>query len=158
MKTQPSLSIAAAIALVAVASCGAGGRASNQTKKEATMTHTTLTKLKLTSSAFQDGQPIPAQYSCDGADETPMLSWGEPPAGTKSFALVIDDPDAPSGTFSPLGRLRHSCVGAIDRGSHRIGTEVRTISASRATAAPARPRATVRIIITSSCSHSTLST
>jgi Raf kinase inhibitor-like YbhB/YbcL family protein len=125
VKTQPSLSIAAAIALVAVASCGAGGRASNQTKKEATMTHTTLTKLKLTSSAFQDGQPIPAQYSCDGADETPMLSWGEPPAGTKSFALVIDDPDAPSGTFRHWGVFDIPASARSIGGSHRIGTEVK---------------------------------
>ena len=63
------------------------------------MDNATLSKLDLTSTAFQNGQAIAVQYSCDGADQPPPLAWGEPPAGTKSFALVVDDPDAPSGTF-----------------------------------------------------------
>ncbi|MFL6752726.1 MAG: YbhB/YbcL family Raf kinase inhibitor-like protein [Sphingomicrobium sp.] len=67
------------------------------------MDNATLAKIVLTSSAFQDGQPIPTQYTCDGANLSPPLSWGEPPQGTKSFALVVDDPDAPSGTFRHWG-------------------------------------------------------
>jgi len=63
----------------------------------------TLAKLSLTSSAFQPDQPIPAEFTCDGANQPPALAWGEPPAGTKSFALVVDDPDAPSGTFRHWG-------------------------------------------------------
>ncbi len=55
--------------------------------------------MKLTSSAFTQGQPIPAKYSCKGADVSPALAWDEPPAGTKSFALIMDDPDAPMGTW-----------------------------------------------------------
>jgi Raf kinase inhibitor-like YbhB/YbcL family protein len=62
-----------------------------------------LAKLSLTSDAFRDGQPIPTQYTCDGADQSPPLSWGEPPPGTRSFALVVDDPDAPGGTFRHWG-------------------------------------------------------
>lgn len=58
-----------------------------------------MAEFSLASSAFQNGQPIPEEFSCDGANHSPSLSWGEPPAGTKSFALTIDDPDAPSGTF-----------------------------------------------------------
>jgi phosphatidylethanolamine-binding protein (PEBP) family uncharacterized protein len=50
----------------------------------------TLSKLTLTSTAFEDGQPIPRQYTCDGADRIPAPSWDEPPAGTRSFALVVD--------------------------------------------------------------------
>src|SRR5690348_5309852 len=88
----------APLALVALASCGASDHA-NQTDGGSAMENATLTKLNLTSDAFQNGQPIPTQFTCDGADETPTLSWGEPPQGTKSFALVIDDPDATSGTF-----------------------------------------------------------
>ena len=53
----------------------------------------------LSSSAFQSGAEIPVEFTCDGANRSPPLAWGEPPAGTKSFALVIDDPDAPGGTF-----------------------------------------------------------
>jgi Raf kinase inhibitor-like YbhB/YbcL family protein len=67
------------------------------------MENATLAKLALTSGAFQNGQAIPVQFTCDGADQTPPLAWGEPPAETKSFALVVDDPDAPSGTFRHWG-------------------------------------------------------
>lgn len=67
------------------------------------MDHATLAKLSLTSDAFQNGGAIPAQFTCDGADQPPPLGWGEPPEGTKSFALVVDDPDAPSGTFHHWG-------------------------------------------------------
>lgn len=67
------------------------------------MDHATLAKLALTSDAFKNGQPIPVQYSCDGNDQAPALHWDEPPPGTRSFALVIDDPDAPGGTFRHWG-------------------------------------------------------
>lgn len=55
--------------------------------------------IELTSSAFTQGQLIPDQYSCKGANISPALSWGEPPAGTQSIALIMDDPDAPGGTW-----------------------------------------------------------
>ena len=59
-----------------------------------------MTSFMLRSSAFADGAVLPTQFTCDGADQSPPLEWSEPPSGTKSFALVVDDPDAPSGTFS----------------------------------------------------------
>ncbi|MBV9528707.1 YbhB/YbcL family Raf kinase inhibitor-like protein [Sphingomonas sp.] len=85
---------------------------------------TTTARLTLASDAFKDGQPIPQVYSCDGANHSPALSWGEPPAGTKSFALVIDDPDAPKGTFRHWGvyDIPASARG-IAAGEH-VGTEV----------------------------------
>jgi Raf kinase inhibitor-like YbhB/YbcL family protein len=55
--------------------------------------------MTLTSSAFQQGGVIPKQYTCDGADLSPPLNWTTPPAGTKGFALIADDPDAPAGTW-----------------------------------------------------------
>jgi Raf kinase inhibitor-like YbhB/YbcL family protein len=55
--------------------------------------------LSIKSTAFAQGQAIPAAYSCDGKGVSPPLSWTEVPAGTKSFALIMDDPDAPIGTF-----------------------------------------------------------
>jgi Raf kinase inhibitor-like YbhB/YbcL family protein len=55
--------------------------------------------LKLTSSAFADGKSIPRKHTCDGDDISPPLSWTGAPPGTESFALICDDPDAPSGTF-----------------------------------------------------------
>ena len=55
--------------------------------------------LTLTSDAFTNGQSIPAKYSCVGKNISPALAWNESPAGTKSFALIVDDPDAPMGTW-----------------------------------------------------------
>ena len=54
---------------------------------------------RLTSSAFAEGETIPKRYTCDGADQSPPLTWSDPPAGTQSLALIVEDPDAPSGTF-----------------------------------------------------------
>lgn len=51
------------------------------------------------SADFKDGGTIPKRFSCDGDDISPELSWAEPPAGTKSFAMIVEDPDAPKGTF-----------------------------------------------------------
>jgi Raf kinase inhibitor-like YbhB/YbcL family protein len=55
---------------------------------------------KVFSSAFSDGGWIPSLHSCEGADVSPSLEWSGEPAGTRSFALVVDDPDAPSGTWT----------------------------------------------------------
>ena len=55
--------------------------------------------LQLDSSAFQANAKIPQKYTCDGENLSPPLSWKEPPAGTESFALISDDPDAPMGTW-----------------------------------------------------------
>lgn len=52
--------------------------------------------LAITSSAFGSGQTIPTQYSCDGQNINPPLALANPPAGTQSFALIMDDPDAPN--------------------------------------------------------------
>ncbi|MGQ9621648.1 MAG: YbhB/YbcL family Raf kinase inhibitor-like protein [Bacteroidales bacterium] len=55
--------------------------------------------MKLISSAFKEGEMIPSKYTCDGPDVSPPLEWSEIPDGTKSFALINDDPDAPVGTW-----------------------------------------------------------
>ena len=54
----------------------------------------------LTSSAFQEGETIPRQFTCDGDGLAPPLAWLDAPGGTRSFALIMDDPDAPHGTFT----------------------------------------------------------
>jgi Raf kinase inhibitor-like YbhB/YbcL family protein len=55
--------------------------------------------MNLTSSAFTHGAMIPKKYTCDGRDISPPLSWSDPPEKTESFALIMDDPDAPMGTW-----------------------------------------------------------
>jgi len=57
------------------------------------------TAFEIRSKAFAPGGAIPQKYTCNGTDVAPPLSWTEPPAGTKSLALIMDDPDAPVGTW-----------------------------------------------------------
>lgn len=55
--------------------------------------------MRLSSPAFSDGSAIPRLYTCDGRDVSPPLDWSDPPAGTRSYVLLCDDPDAPGGTW-----------------------------------------------------------
>jgi len=55
--------------------------------------------MKLKSEDFEDSGMIPSEFTCDGRDIPPQLSWTEVPEGTKSFALSVTDPDAPGGTW-----------------------------------------------------------
>jgi Raf kinase inhibitor-like YbhB/YbcL family protein len=59
-----------------------------------------MAALELTSTAFDDGGGIPEKYSCDGESVSPPLAWSTPPEGTRSLALIVHDPDAPSGDFT----------------------------------------------------------
>jgi hypothetical protein len=54
-----------------------------------------MSALTLSSPAFRPGEPIPRKHTCEGEDVSPPLTWAGVPAGTRSLALVIDDPDAP---------------------------------------------------------------
>jgi Raf kinase inhibitor-like YbhB/YbcL family protein len=55
--------------------------------------------MNISSAAFKDGSSIPSKYTCDDADTSPPLAFGGIPNGAKSLALIMDDPDAPGGTF-----------------------------------------------------------
>jgi Raf kinase inhibitor-like YbhB/YbcL family protein len=55
--------------------------------------------MEIKSSAFGNGEMIASKYTCDGADFSPTMEWTGSPAGTGSFALICDDPDAPMGTW-----------------------------------------------------------
>ena len=54
---------------------------------------------QLTSPAFRSGDTIPMQYTCEGSNISPALHWSGPPANTAYYALIMDDPDAPSQTW-----------------------------------------------------------
>ena len=74
-----------------------------------------MSDFTLTSKAFESGQEIPRRHSCEGDDISPPLSWSAVPAGTGSLALIVDDPDAPAGTFT------HWLGWAIDPASGELG-------------------------------------
>lgn len=59
----------------------------------------TAMALTLTSPAFEEGALIPKKYTCDSEDYSPPLKWTDVPDNTRSFVLIVDDPDAPIGTF-----------------------------------------------------------
>jgi hypothetical protein len=79
------------------------------------------------SPAFARGAAIPSTFTCDGQDVSPALEWNGAPASTKSFALLVDDPDAPGGTWThwvlfdiPAG------TGRLSEGSNGVGLEGKT--------------------------------
>jgi hypothetical protein len=71
-------------------------------------------KIELKTTSFEPGGFIPKRFTCEAADVSPALAWGDPPAGTQSFAIIEDDPDAPSGTFV------HWLVYDLPAGSRRL--------------------------------------
>src|SRR5262249_29199342 len=56
--------------------------------------------IQLTSTAFEQGGVIPKEHTADGRNVSPPLRWSDPPAGSKSFALICEDPDAPQNAFT----------------------------------------------------------
>jgi Raf kinase inhibitor-like YbhB/YbcL family protein len=72
----------------------------------------------LTSAAFADGGTIPKRYTADGEDVSPALTWHGAPPGTASFALVVEDPDAPHGLFT------HWLIWNIGAESRRLDEEI----------------------------------
>ena len=64
------------------------------------MTTVSSVTLSVTSAAFRQGEPIPKRYTCDGKDLSPELSWRGVPEGTETFAVIMDDSDAPRGVFT----------------------------------------------------------
>ncbi|RMF89683.1 MAG: YbhB/YbcL family Raf kinase inhibitor-like protein [Methanobacteriota archaeon] len=81
--------------MVLVMAITTSGCLSQQKDKEVIYVQT----ITLTSTAFEEGGTIPLQHTCDGEDISPSLSWEGIPHGTRSLALIMDDPDAPAGTW-----------------------------------------------------------
>ena len=81
------------LVLLSLPSSMLAGR-SSPPREEANMSFT------ISSPSFSSGGTIPTKFTCSGADLSPELKWNDPPAGTKSFALLVDDPDAPAGNWN----------------------------------------------------------
>jgi Raf kinase inhibitor-like YbhB/YbcL family protein len=94
--------------------------------------HNNKMEIKLSSSAFKDGEFIPVKFSCEGEDISPQLQWIGAPKSTKSFAIIVDDPDAPGGNFvhwvifnipGVINKLNENVTGSINLpDSSTIGT------------------------------------
>ncbi|HOT91567.1 MAG TPA: YbhB/YbcL family Raf kinase inhibitor-like protein [Anaerolineae bacterium] len=100
MKTRVLVALVGCVTLVSLLGCQRGETpVSSPPAPTAPVATEATAAFLLTSSAFARGEAIPAAYTCDGLDKSPPLSWTEPPAGTQSFALIVTDPDAPTGTW-----------------------------------------------------------
>lgn len=83
--------------------------------------------IKLTSTAFEHKGAIPDAYTCKGKNLSPNLSWSDNPEGTKSFALIMDDPDAPMGTWVHWVLYNiPSSITTLDDGSSASDTGMKT--------------------------------
>lgn len=91
MTSRPSR-LAALTSLVLLSGCGLFGAGEHRPAA-------VLTSLTVSSPAFRDGQGLPARYTCHGDGVNPSLHWSGLPSGTKSIAIVVDDPDAPHGPY-----------------------------------------------------------
>lgn len=109
--------------VTALVGCRASSHAGDQISRGAKVENATIADLNLTSDAFRDGQTIPARFTCEGGSRTPSLKWSDPPSGTKSFALVLDDPDAPSGTFRHWGVFDIPASARSIGGGRKLGIE-----------------------------------
>lgn len=88
------------IASCAILSLALWGAACSQTEKRAdSQPKEVAMAIELTSPSFKEGEPIPSKYTCDGENVSPALAWKNLPQGTKTLALICDDPDAPVGTW-----------------------------------------------------------
>lgn len=96
MRRCVDLGVGLFVVVLLAAACG-GGRA--PTPSPLPGMGQSAAPLSLTSPAFPAGGEIPRKYTCDGDDVSPPLEWGTPPPGTQSLALIMDDPDAPVGTW-----------------------------------------------------------
>jgi hypothetical protein len=84
------------LVLLALAGCGGGGGSGTALEPGPTVTGFTFTS----ASEVAEGQPIDVRFTCDGDDVSPALAWEGVPEGVAELALVLEDPDAPGGTFT----------------------------------------------------------
>lgn len=85
--------------MLVVAGCATRPNVSAQNSASTSTPQTTGGSIKLTSTAFKEGEPVPRQYTCDGVNVSPSLEWSGVPKSAKTLVIFADDPDAPAGTW-----------------------------------------------------------
>ena len=115
------------------------------------------TAMEIHSIAFSNGSPMPLQYTCDGKDISPPLNWTNPPAATRSFVLLCDDPDAPGGTWHhwavyDLPDPERSLAEGASRHPKSFKQAINDFQ-KRGYGGPVHPTSTVYITIISDCLH-----
>ena len=93
-----SISVIISLAFCFLLFTGCAGR-QKQTSPPASIPKADKTDITLTSVAFKEGQSIPRTYTCDGVNISPPLEWSGVPKTATTLAIVVDDPDAPAGTW-----------------------------------------------------------
>lgn len=106
----------------------------------------------------KDGSMIPQQYTCEGDDISPPLDGRPLAEGTQSIALIVDDPDAPAGTFVhwvlydlPAGETKERLLDAMGGAGSRPGTDYGQVPQAGVTAVPRRREAAVRLEAVPEC-------
>jgi len=100
-----------------------------------------MPSFSITSPAFAQGEAIPVVHTCDGKDSSPLLSWNDPSPEARSFVLIVDDPDAPRGTFThwvlfDIPTDAHE----LPSGEHKLGVAGRNDFGSSGYRGPCPPR------------------
>ena len=121
MSRQVALALGA-ILILAACSSSTEGASPDSASTPTTSTEKEVAKMKLSSPAFAEGEVIPIEYSCDGADTSPQLDIAGIPPGTVSLVLIMDDPDAPGGTWDHWLAFNIEPTETIDKGEDAIGT------------------------------------
>ena len=130
---------------IAVAAVGCSSETDSTT---ITTTAREESTMRLTSSAFGDGGSIPVRYTCDGADVSPPLEISGIPEGTVSLVLVMDDPDAPAGTWDHWVAFDISPVDTIPEGTAGLGRPGRNSWGRTGYGGPCPPSGTHRYMFT----------
>lgn len=104
--------------------------------------------MRLTSSAFESEGPVPRRHTCDGQDVSPPLSVADIPEGTESLVLIVDDPDAPGGTWDHWVAYDIPVTSQIEAAVGALGTAGRNSWGGAGYRGPCPPRGTHRYVFT----------
>jgi hypothetical protein len=147
----PQALLGAVLVIVTACSGGELGSAIEAARQEATRRSNPAREegeMRLTSSAFEAGEPIPRRFTCDGRDISPPLRIHDIPAGTEALTLVMDDPDAPGGTWDHWLAYDIPVASEIAEGAASLGTSGRNSWGRLGYGGPCPPRGTHRYVFT----------